>query len=96
MSAHAQAWAEANTPDEIPEPAPVRLSVAQGPRGSWDWCIGATHGSGPASVYAWGTEATLDAARETAECAAETMGLVPYADGWCSPPDSGLVPGPSA
>lgn len=96
MSAHAQAWAEANTPDEIPEPAPVRLSIAQGPRG-YDWCLADTFGRGAASVYAWGSEPTLEAARETAACAAETMGLVPVADGWCSPPASqGYVPGPSA
>lgn len=93
MSWAAQAWAEANTPDEIPEPAPVRLSIAQGPA-CVDWCIGSTH---TRETYAYGSACDLASATQAAQEAAQRLGLVERPDGWTSPPLSrGYVPGPSA
>lgn len=85
-------WPEANAPEYPPEPAPVRLSIAESDRDVC-WCIHATH---TRDTFAFGSAPTLPAALQAAQEAAQRLGLREVADGYVSRPDAAYVPEASA
>jgi hypothetical protein len=107
VSAAAHEWAERHQAEpELPEPAPIRLSIAERVLhregrlvlSEHDWCIAATHGAsdGPCThsrVFAHGSAPTLAAALQAAQEAAQRLHLTEVADGWTDGVTSkGFVP----